>query len=75
MEHSARFCIQSRYTSVEEERNQKLPKSREETHVNLKDYEFNSTSGKRMMHVNLNDPETGIIMFTTEGNHVGITFT
>jgi hypothetical protein len=45
---------------------QKLPKSREETHVNLKDYEFNSTSGKRMMHVN--DPETGIIMFTTEGN-------
>jgi hypothetical protein len=34
-------------------------------HVNLKDYEFNSTSGERMMHVN--DPETGIIMFTTEG--------
>jgi hypothetical protein len=46
---------------------QKLPKSREETHVNLKDYEFNSTSGERMMHVN--DPETGIIMFTTEGNN------
>ena len=44
----------------------KLPNSREETHVNLKDYEFNSTSGERMMHVN--DPETGIIMFTTEGN-------
>jgi hypothetical protein len=37
---------------------------REETHVILKDYEFNSISGERMMHVN--GPETGIIMFTTE---------
>lgn len=44
----------------------KLPKSRPETHENLTDYNLISTNGEHMIQIN--NTETGIIMFTTQSN-------
>ena len=44
----------------------KLPKSRQETHQALDEFSFQSTNGENMIYVN--DPNSGIIMFTTKTN-------